>query len=150
MCGNNIDCSEINYLSVYIRNCSRIDSFDDTKRLEIDNSHMKLSGCSSLESSLESTISEQAPTLPAIKNPNQFVNPQPSTSMSPMFRRVISEYTRNLKSNLREIVTETFEEKFKSFAVPTLAEQAPRPTFDVLRTGSIDNAALETTILLSE
>lgn len=106
----------------------------------------KLSGCSSFESSLESTTLEPVRPLPAIKNMQRFADPQPSTSVSPIIRRVLSEFDIRVEERVAAAVNTMMH----TFVMPkTELQQTVQPDLPRAATES-DNIDLDNTILLSQ
>lgn len=126
-----------------------MDSFDDLSQTMTDANQSRISGCSSFESSLESTTSEAVQPLPAItiQEIQQLADPQPAVSISPIIRRLISE----CGPKFSEQVNAAFDERFRTIATQmtelqqTMRKDVPRnnPSFE---NASID---MENTILLS-
>lgn len=138
-------------------NTNRNDSFDDLSQTLTNANQSRISGCSSFESSLESTTSEAVqPVQPlpaiAIQKIKQLADPQPAQSISPIIRRVISEYNANFNERFNAAVDEKFKTMHQTFSTRmTELQQTVRK--DVPRNDpSIENASIdmENTILLSE
>lgn len=123
------------------------DLFDDSSRMIVNN-QMKISGCTSLDSSLESTASEPVRPLPAIKNLQQFTDPQPSTSVSPVVRRVLAEF--KLDDLVTAAINKGMNTMMQSFALPLVTKMPETLQQDVPRANPRESLDLENTILLSQ
>lgn len=123
------------------------DLFEDSSRT-VDNNQMKVSGCTSMDSSLESTASEPVRPLPAIKNLQRFADPQPSTSVSPVVRRVLAEF--KLDDLVTAAINKGMNTMMQSFALPLMAKIPETLQPDVSRAKSCESLDLDNTILLSQ
>lgn len=126
---------------IIIINSRKIYSFDILSRTKSDRA--KLSGCSALELSMNSTCSEP---LPAIQKIQQFANSQPPTRDSPIIRKVLSVL------NIKQLVVDEIDERMKTMhnmrTLPLMiAQQAV--TEDVPR-NNLSDPDSEKTILLSQ
>lgn len=121
-------------------------SYEDLSQTLTDNNQTKVSGCSSLELSIESTTSE--PVRPVLQKIQQFINVQQPASMSPLVRRVVNE---TLAAAMN---TGVFDEKiktmFQTYTMPT-TENQQTVQHDAPRSNPSDSLEkLENTILLSQ